>query len=192
MSRERPRFPSLRWSKDTALVAQTPAPIRRNLKGRPRSEALPAYFTLWALEAPPPPSDQQARNLRPLQPGRATLFLAATKSYPDGQRTLPPEPIEIAQALAERGVVEDIPELVFAGFSAVERGFSPNHANDVLGRSAADLRRQRDQMNFWGYNALCEAYIRLGRLASAKDLLSQQDVIVNRLRPSETATAGDK
>ncbi len=120
------------------------------------------------------------------------LFLAAAKADPDGMRTLPPQPIEIAQALAERGIVEDIPDLVFAGFSAIERGFSPNHANDIFGDSSTGLRRRRDQMNLWGDNALSEAYIRLGRLATVKDLLIQQDDILSRLRPSDSAPAGEK
>jgi len=122
----------------------------------------------------------------------AALFLAAAKADPDGMRTLPPQPIEIAQRLAERGVLEDIPDLVYAGFSAVERGFSPKNANDVSGASSAGLAQQRDQMNFWGYNALSEAYTRLGRLATVKDLLIQQDDILNRLRPADSAPAGEK
>lgn len=120
------------------------------------------------------------------------LFLAAAKADPDGMPTLPPQPIEIAQGLAERGIPEDIPDLVFAGLAAVERGFSPNYANDVSGESARDLREQHDQMTFWGYNALAEAYVRLGRGASAKDLLIQQDNILNRLRPADSAPAGEK
>jgi thiol-disulfide isomerase/thioredoxin len=303
-------FPTLRWSKDTALVAQVAARIRRNLKNRTDSEALAAYSILWGLEAAQRKSDEQAENVARLKqdvarllapevprnsawlstlqsirflqdgvdeyaraarreiaarypnsdsaiteaflkarnpnpypnngtpeqvgaywrkewqsslplarrfPGSLSiagtaarsiardpsatpaeihgaigLFLAAAKSDPDGMRTLPPQPIEIAQVLAGRGIVEDIPDLVFAGFSAVERGFSPNHANDVFGDSADGLRKQRDHMNFWGYNALCEAYVRLGRLASVKDLLIQQDDILNRLRPADSAPTGDK
>jgi thiol-disulfide isomerase/thioredoxin len=303
-------FSALRWSKDAALVAQTAARIRRNLKDRTDSQALPSYTILWSLEAAQRKSDEQAENVARLKqdvarllapevprhaawlsalqsisfiqdgldeygvaaqreiaarypnsaaaiteayrkarnpnpyPNKGTpeqiaaywrkewqsslplarefpgslsiagtaarsivrdpsatpaeihgaiaLFLAGAKADPDGMRTLPPQPIEIAQALAERGILEDIPDLVFAGFSAVERGFSPNHANDVVGGSATGLRQQRDQMNFWAYNALSEAYIRLGRLASVKDLLIQQDEILNRLRPADSAPAGDK
>ena len=303
-------FPTLRWSKDSAVVAQTAARIRRNLKDRTDAEALTSYSILWALEAAQRKSDEQAENvallkqdvtrllgpnvprsvawmatlqsvgylqdgvdeysrtarreiatrypnsgagiteayLKALGPnpypkngtpaqiaaywrkewqsalplarqfpgslsiagtaaraivrdssatpseihGAIAVFLAAAKADPDGMRTLPPQPIEIAQMLAERGILEDIPELVYAGFSAVEHGFSPNHANDVLGGSAAGLRQQRDQMNLWGYNALCEAHIRLGHLASVRDLLIQQDEILNRLRPADSAPAGDK
>jgi thiol-disulfide isomerase/thioredoxin len=302
-------FPTLPWSKDTALLAQVATRIRRNLKDRTDSEALAAYSILWALEAAQHRSDEQAENvarqkqdvarlfapdvprnaawLSALQsveflqdgdeyprvvlrevagrypnsaaagsdayhkardpnpypnngtpeqiaafwrkewqsslpvaqqfPGSLSiastaagaivrdpsttpaeihsaiaLFLAAAKADPDGMRTLPPQPIEIAQALAERGIVEDIPDVVFVGFSAIERGFSPNNANDIFGDSSAGLRRRRDQMNFWGYNALFEAYIRLGRLATVKDLLIQQDDILNRHRPTDSAPAGDK
>ena len=120
------------------------------------------------------------------------LFLAAAKADPDGMPTLPPQPIEIAQTLAERGVVEDVPDVVYAGFAAIERAHSPNLANDVFGTSAAALTQRRDQMTFWGYNALTEAYTRLGRLSSVKDLLIQQDDILNRLRPPESAPAGDR
>ena len=120
------------------------------------------------------------------------LFLAATKTDPDGMPTLPPQPIEIAQVLAERGVVEDVPDLVYAGFAAIERAHSPSIANDVYGASAAALTQRRDQMTFWAYNALTEAYARLGRLSSVKDLLIQQDDILNRLRPPDSAPAGEK
>jgi thiol-disulfide isomerase/thioredoxin len=124
--------------------------------------------------------------------GAIALFLAATKADPDGMRTLPPQPIEIALTLAGRGIVDDVPDLVFAGFAAVERDFSPGRASDVSGPSAASLRQRRDLFNFWGYNALSEAYVRLGRLSSAKDLLIQQDDILNRLRPADSAPSGDK
>jgi thiol-disulfide isomerase/thioredoxin len=291
-------FPALRWSKDTALLAQVAARIRRNLKDRTDSEALAAYSIVWSLEAAQRKSDEQAENVARLKQdvarlfapevprnaawlstlqseaarreiamlypssdsgireaylkargpnpypnngtpeqmdaywrkqwqtalplarqfpgslsiadtaassiardtsatpaeihGAIALFLAAAKLDPDGMHTAPPQPIQIAQMLAERGIPQDIPDLVFAGFSAVGREFSPNHANDVLGGSAANLRQQRDRMNLWGYNALCEAYIRLGRLASVKDLLIWQDDILNRLRPSDSAPAGDR
>ena len=303
-------FPTLRWSKDTTLLARVAARIRRNLNGRVDREALTAYPVLWGLEAAQRKSDEQAENVVRLKqdldllmaprvprnaawmsaiqsaqfvqdgvdeyanqarseiaarfpnsdagvsdayrkargtnpypnqgtPGQVaaywrrewqsalplarrfpgslsiagaaaraiardpaatapeihdaiTIFLGATKADPDGMRTLPPQPIEIAQILAERGIYEDVQSLVFAGFTAVERGFSPDSANDVFGSSAAGLRAQRDQMNFWGYNALAEAYTRIGRPASVKDLLIQQDEILNRLRPPDSAPAGEK
>jgi thiol-disulfide isomerase/thioredoxin len=121
-----------------------------------------------------------------------TLFLATAKADPDGMPTLPPQPIEIAQALAQRGVVDDVPDLIYAGFAAIERGHSPNHANDVYGGSKAALTQRRDQMNLWGYNALTEAYIHLNRLSSVKDLMIQQDDILNRLRPPDSAPASEK
>lgn len=303
-------FSTLRWSKDTDLIARTATRIRRNLKTRTDSEAVAAYSMLWALEAAQSKSDEQtenvarmkqdvtrlfapevprttvwrstlaaashiqdgvdeypaaarraiaerypnsdagvteafvnARGLNPYPdngtpekvvaywrkewqsalpfarrfPGSLSIagtaarsivrdpsatpseihdvvvvFLASAKADPDGMRTLPPQPIEIAQILAERGILDDIPDLVFAGFSAVEREFSPENANDVLGGSAAELRRTRDQMNLWGFNALCEANIRLGRLATVKDLLLQQEDILNRIRPSGSTPAADK
>ena len=120
------------------------------------------------------------------------VFLASAKADPDGMRTRPPQPIEIAQILAERGILDDIPELVSAGFSAIKREFSPENANDVLGGSAADLRGSRDQMNLWGFNALCEANIRLGRIATVKDLLLQQEDVLNRIRPSSATPAAEK
>jgi len=121
-----------------------------------------------------------------------TLFLAATKTDPDGMPTLPPQPIELARTLAERGAVEDIPDLVYAGFAAIERSHSPAQANDVLGASPTALAQRRDQENLWGYNALTEAYLRQGRLSSVKDLLIQQEDILNRLRPPDSGSAADK
>jgi len=106
--------------------------------------------------------------------------------------TLPPQPIELAQTLAERGILEDVPDLAYAGFAAIERAHSPAIANDVYGGSVAALTQRHDQMTLWGYNALAEAYIRQNRLSSAKDLLNQQENILSRLRPPESAPAGDK
>jgi len=304
-------FPSLRWSKDAALLAQTAARIRRNLKDRTDPEALAAYSILWGLEAAQGKSDEQAENVARLKqdvarllapevprnaawlstiqsvkflqdgvgeyPGTAgreiaarypnsaagvsgayakavganpyprdgtpaqmaafwrkpwqaalplarqrpgslsiaaiaassvvrdtsatpaeihdaiAAFLAATKADPDGINSLPPQPIGIAQTLAERGIPEDIPALVDAGFAAIERDFSPGRANDVVpGRSAEVLTHMREQMNLWGYNALSEAYIRLGRLAGVADLLLKQEDILNRIRPADSAPSGDK
>jgi thiol-disulfide isomerase/thioredoxin len=283
-------FPSLRWSKDTALVVREASRIRSNLKNRTDPEALAAYPILWSLEAAAHRSDEQGEAIarlkeditRLLLPGvprnaawlatmesvsfvqegldeyaeaasreiaarypnsaaavreayhkarkagqstvpvvrqfpgslsiagatareaasdpsatpteiheAIVLFLAAVKADPDGMRTRPPQPIEIAQMLVKRGIVEDVPDLVFAGFSAVERDFSPKNANDVFGASEAS-RRQRDQDNLWGYNALSEAYIRLGRLPAARDLLIQQEDVLNRLRPADSTSTSDK
>ena len=67
-------FPALRWSKDTALVAQAAASIRRNLKNRTDSEALAAYSTLWAFEAAQHRSDEQAESITRLKQDVARLL----------------------------------------------------------------------------------------------------------------------
>src|ERR1035438_10239410 len=67
-------FPTLRWSKDTALMAQVAARIRRNLKDRTDSEALAAYSMLWALEAAQHRSDEQGENVARLKQDVARLL----------------------------------------------------------------------------------------------------------------------
>jgi hypothetical protein len=67
-------FPDLRWSKDTVLIAQVAARIRRNLKDRTDSEALAAYSVLWGLEAAQRRSDEQAENIALLRQDAARLL----------------------------------------------------------------------------------------------------------------------
>jgi thiol-disulfide isomerase/thioredoxin len=55
-------LPSLRWSKDTALIESEATRLRKNIEARTDSEAVAAYPTLWSLEAALKRSDQQSEN----------------------------------------------------------------------------------------------------------------------------------
>jgi thiol-disulfide isomerase/thioredoxin len=122
-----------------------------------------------------------------------TLYLAAVKLDPDGMLTSPPEPIDVAGHLvAVSSRVDDVPELVMAGFAAANRENAPEAANDVNGRTPASLERMRDAWYLMGYLPLAEAYARLGRLSSAKDILMQIDEKLRKTRPPDDASSGDK
>ena len=122
-----------------------------------------------------------------------TLYLAAIKQDPDGMRTSPPEPIDVAEHLvASSSRVDDVPELVFAGFAAANRETAPESANDVNGRSPKSLEQMRDAWYLMGYLPLAEAYARLGRLSSAKDVLLQIEDKLRKARPPDDASSSEK
>ncbi|HEX8893713.1 MAG TPA: TlpA disulfide reductase family protein, partial [Terriglobales bacterium] len=121
------------------------------------------------------------------------LYQNAIRQDPDGLRTSPPEPITIAQKLADRGGTFDVvPDLVRAGFSATERELGADAVNDVTGATIDDLAHLRDAWYIMGYLPLAEAYVRLGQLTSADDALSQADLRLNAIRPAENASSEDK
>ena len=118
------------------------------------------------------------------------LYQNAIRQDPDGDRASPPEPIWIAQMLADRGGPFDaIPDLVRAGFSATERELGADAINDVTGRSSAYLC---DAWYMMGYLPLAEAFVRLGRLTDAEAALSQAGLRLNAMRPAENASSNDK
>ena len=118
------------------------------------------------------------------------LFQNAVQQDLDGLRTLPPEPITIAQSLVERGSpLDNVPALVLAGFAATDREFGADAANDLTGWPPPQVR----EMSYVeGYLSLAEADLRLGRLSGGKDATLQAEMKLNLLRPSEHASYGDK
>lgn len=121
------------------------------------------------------------------------LFKRAIQQDPDGLLSSPPEPIWVSELLAQRGArLDDVPDLVLAGFAAVNRQSGAEAENDVTGGSAAALAKQRDMWYLMGYLPLAEAYVRLGKSPSAKDVLLQIDDKLRKIRPPEDASSGDK
>jgi tetratricopeptide (TPR) repeat protein len=121
------------------------------------------------------------------------LYQQAVRQDPEGIRASPPEPIWIAQRLVERqGPFDSVPDLVLAGFAATNRTLGDDAVNDVAGATDAALAQRRDTWYVMGYLPLAEAYVRLGRLSSAKDALLQADMKLHALRPPENASSEDK
>jgi len=115
------------------------------------------------------------------------LYRRALANDPDGFNTRPPWPIEIAGFLATRGIrFEDVPDMVFAGFAAIERRASPAAYSDLQGTPEA-LEQDRNMFYLFGYMPLAEAYARLGQLDSAKDILLQVEEKLAKMRPKEDA-----
>ncbi len=115
------------------------------------------------------------------------LYRKALVNDPDGFDTLPPWPIELAGDLARREIrFEDIPDLVFAGFAATERRSSPAAYTDLRG-TPEGLEQRRNMHYLFGYMPLAEAYARLGRLSSAKDILLQIEEKLATMRPKDDA-----
>ncbi len=115
------------------------------------------------------------------------LYRKALANDPDGFDTLPPWPIELASSLATREIrFEDIPELVFAGFAAIERRSSPATYTDLRG-APEGLEQRRNLHYLFGFMPLAEAYARLGRLDSAKDILLQIEEKLATMRPKDNA-----
>jgi hypothetical protein len=103
-----------------------------------------------------------------------------------------PAPIELAHDLATREVrFEDIPDLVLAGFAIAERRMSPVAYSDLRG-SPEDLDQRRNMSYLYGYLPLAEAYARLGRLGSAKDILLQVEDKLAKTRPKGDANGSVK
>ncbi len=121
------------------------------------------------------------------------LYLKAIELDPDGLLTSPPESITVSQALMDtRKRIDDVPALVLAGLDAANRETSPEMANDVNGRSVAALQEERDMWSLMGFMPLAEAYVRLGRQSSAKDILLQVEDKLHKMRPPDNASSGDK
>ena len=115
------------------------------------------------------------------------LYRKALVNDPDGVDTVMPAPIELAHDLATREIrFEDIPDLVLAGFAIAERRMSPSAYSDLHG-SPESLEQRRSMSYLYGYMPLAEAYARLGRLDSAKDILLQIEEKLAKMRPKEDA-----
>ncbi len=120
------------------------------------------------------------------------LYRKALANDPDGFATLPPWAIEVAGFLAARGIrFEDIPDLVFAGFAATERRWGRSAYTDLRG-TPQGLERARNMFYLDGYMPLAEAYARLGRLGSAKDILLQIEGKLAKMRPKDDAPGEEK
>lgn len=120
------------------------------------------------------------------------LYRKALADDPDGLDTMMPAPIELAHDLAIRGICfEEIPDLVLAGFAIAERRASPAAYSDL--RGTPDGFEQRRSLSYlYGELPLAEAYARLGRLSSAKDVLLQIEEKLAQMKPKADAAAQAK
>ncbi len=113
------------------------------------------------------------------------LYRKALANDPDGLDTFMPAPIELAHNLATREIrFEDIPDLVFAGFAVAERRASAAAYSDLRG-TPEGLEQRRSMSYLYGYMPLAEAYARLGRPESAKDILLQIEEKLAKMRPKD-------
>jgi thiol-disulfide isomerase/thioredoxin len=116
------------------------------------------------------------------------LYRKALANDPDGLNLLMPAPIELAHLLTTREIrYEDIPDLVVSGFAIAERRASPAAYSDLRG-TPEGLEQRRSASYMYGYMPLAEAYARLGRLGSAKDILLQTEEQLAKTRPKEDET----
>ena len=94
--------------------------------------------------------------------------------------------------MGTRTRIDDVPALVLAGLDAANRETSPDMANDVNGRTVAALQEERNMWSLMGLMPLAEAYVRLGRQSSAKDILLQIEDKLHKMRPPDNANSSDK
>jgi len=120
-------------------------------------------------------------------------FVALLQRQPDMSSSLPPMSIEIAQRLVDRGTgYEEAAALALAGLRAVDLLQSPSLINDLRGQTGERLADTRDAFYLAAYYSLGEAYLRLGRVADAKDVLLKIDELVERRRPPASASSNQK
>ena len=122
--------------------------------------------------------------------GVMNLFLNAARQDPNGEPTMPPAPIIIAQRIIERGgPYESVPDLTTAGFVETDRLLA---ANDLYGRGDAALAKQRSTVYLYGYLPLIEADLQLGRISNAGEALAQAETRLQIIRPPEGASSQEK
>jgi thiol-disulfide isomerase/thioredoxin len=121
------------------------------------------------------------------------LFKHALEQDPEGDLSSPPAAIEAAEELAERRVrLEDVPALVRAGLALTDRIYSKEAMSDLYVGHAESAAARRDSWYLYGYFSLAEALTRLGQLPSAADTLLQIEEKIDKTRPREGASSGEK
>jgi thiol-disulfide isomerase/thioredoxin len=121
------------------------------------------------------------------------LFERALNQDPEGSLSSPPAAIDAAEELTERRVrLEDVPALVRAGFALTDRIYSNDAKSDLYVGHAESAAAQRDTWYLYGYFSLAEALTRLGQLPSAADTLLQIEDKIDKTRPREGASSGEK
>jgi len=121
------------------------------------------------------------------------LFERALKQDPEGSLSSPPAAIVAAEELCERRVrLEDVPELVRAGFALTDRIYSNDAMSDLYVGDAESAAARRDNWYLYGYFSLAEALTRLGQLPSAASTLLQIEDKIDKTRPREGASSEEK
>ncbi len=172
------------WPKNTALwhrYWQAALPLARQFPGSQEVAGDAAWGVILDTSSTP----DQVREV-------LALYRNALANDPDGLNTMPPWPLEVARFLATRGThYEDIPDLVFAGFAATERQWGHTAYTDLRG-NLEGFDRVRNTFYVYGYLPLVEAYVRLGRLDSAKDSLFDINEKLAKIRPKDDAIGWQK
>jgi thiol-disulfide isomerase/thioredoxin len=121
------------------------------------------------------------------------LFKHALEQDPEGSLSSPPAAIDAAEELTERRLrLEDVPALVRAGLALTDRTYSNDAKSDLYVGHAESAVARRDSWYLYGYFPLAEALIRLGQLPSATNTLLQIEEKIDKTRPSEGASSGEK
>jgi thiol-disulfide isomerase/thioredoxin len=118
------------------------------------------------------------------------LFQFAQKQNSEDLLTAPPTPLTVAEDLVASGMrLEDVPSLVQEGLALADRMYAGRANSDLSADSAASAGTMRDTFFLYGMFPLVEAYIRMGKMPSAKDTLLQVDDRIREMRPAETASS---
>lgn len=130
----------------------------------------------------------------PQQIGEAVdFFKHALQQDPEGMLASPPISIDAAERLVEQGArLEDVPDLVRQGLALTDREYSASSKSDLYPGSAGGAKKRRDTFYAFGYIALTEAFVRLGRMPSARSALLELEAAMNDARPREDAGSQDK
>lgn len=118
---------------------------------------------------------------------------SAMELDPDSYLTSPPFQITMAEDLVKRGLRFDlVPSFVIAGISAGERALSKESVTDLFPNAEAGRQKMHDAWYLYGYYPLIEAYAAQKKYAEARDILSQTQRILDRMRPEPAASPEDK
>jgi len=166
--------------------------------------ATPEAFTQWrALSARYPASTgvvshwiSAARDAKDDGTALVEAYQAmksAMELDPESYLTSPPFQITMAEELVKRGLRYDlVPGLVIAGVSAGERALAKESVTDLFPNAQAGRQKMYDAWYLYGYYPLIEAYAAQKKYAEARDILSQAQRILERMRPNPAASAEDK
>ena len=150
----------------------------------------------------------------PASPGLGSHWIAAAKSVKDDGRSLveayaymrtameldpdqyltsPPYQIDMATDMVKRRIaLEAVPQFVFAGLSAGERMTARETESDLFPAAAKARSRMHDAWYLFAYFPLAEAYALTQKFAEGRDVLSQAQTILERMRPPSSGSPEER
>lgn len=168
-------------TRELGNASQAVARFEQLTKLYPASPGIASYRISFSREKPD------------LLPDAYIAMKSAMDLDPDSYKTLPPYQITMAEDLVRRKLRMDlVPTFIFAGIEVIHRETTKDNFTDLYAESEK-FRRQR--YDFWyllAYLPLIEAYTALDKPAEALDLVAQTQTILNRSRPSSTASLKDR